>query len=283
MLTATSPEEKMDTNENLAVQCEMTGKLTRIFVLANPDFYLEGLLAVLSRSTDSEVVACVKPGDDCWNKFTSQPADVLLIHRQAVQNAPDGLSRFLQHAPTLKVIVFGHDMPDEFLLKVVRSGAAGYINEKMSGDHLLKAIRKVLEGELWVERHILQRLIMRVVEIEGIINQAIESIRSVLTNRESEIYRHVLGGLSTKEIASEMNLSEQSVKLHLSNIFKKFDVNNKQQLILLTFQKVCPVANVMRLFRIVMDRRQLSNGKPPLIKDPLAELSGPEGKPAIAF
>lgn len=264
----------MDHHENLARQREIADRTTRVFVLANPDFYLEGLLAVLSRTSDSEVVACVKPGDDCWNTFISQPADVLLIHRQAVQDAPEGFSRHLQYAPNLKIIVFGHDMPDEFLLKIVRSGAAGYINEKMSGDHLLKAIRTVMEGELWVERRILQRLILRVVEIEEIINMAIESIRSILTRRESEIYRHVLGGLSTREIAGEMNLSEQSVKLHLSNIFKKFDVSNKQQLILLTFQKVCPVSNVLRLFRIVMDRHQLSNGKPPLIRDPLGAPAG---------
>jgi DNA-binding NarL/FixJ family response regulator len=268
----------MDNGPELAQPTALANTTTRVFVLANPDFYLEGLLAVLARSADSEVVACVKPGEGCWDAFTSQPADVLLVHRQAVQDAPDGFSRFLQHAPNLKIIVFGHDMPDEFLLKIVRSGAAGYINEKMSGDHLLKAIRTVLEGELWVERRILQRLILRVVEIEGIINQAIELIRSVLTRREAEIYRHVLGGLSTKEIAGEMNLSEQSVKLHLRNIFKKFDVSNKQQLILLTFQKVCPVSNVLRLFRIVMDRNQIAQGKPPLIEDPLAELTVLPGK-----
>jgi DNA-binding NarL/FixJ family response regulator len=130
-------------------------------------------------------------------------------------------------------------------------------------------VQKVLEGELWVERRILQRLILRVVELEEIINQAIESIRSVLTKRESEIFRHVLGGLSTKEIAGEMRVSEQSVKLHLGHIFKKFDVSNKQQLILLTFQRVCPVSNVLRLFQIVMDKHQLAHGKPALIEDPL--------------
>lgn len=263
----------MDSQAGAVLPCERAESTTRVFVLGNPDFYLEGLLAVLSRSLDSEVVACVKPGDGCWDTFLTRPADVLLIHRQAVQDAPDGLSHFLQHAPNLKIIVFGHDMSDEFLLKIVRSGAAGYINEKMSGDHLIKAIRTVLDGELWVERRILQRLILRVVELEAIINQAIELIRSVLTKRESEIYRHVLGGLSTKEIAGEMNFSEQSVKLHLGNIFKKFDVSNKQQLILLTFQKVCPVSNVLRLFRIVMDRHQLSSGKPALIRDPLEALS----------
>jgi DNA-binding NarL/FixJ family response regulator len=253
---------------------ELATRTARIFVLANPDFYLDGLLAVLASSPESEIVACVKPGDDCWNAFTAHPADVLLIHRQAAQDAPDGLSRFLHHAPNLRILVFGHDMQDEFLVKIVRSGAAGYINEKMSADHLRKAIRAVLNGELWVERRILQKLILRVIELEEIINQAIESIRSVLTRRESEIYRYVLDGLSTKEIAREMNLSEQSIKLHLGHIFKKFDVSNKQQLILLTFQKVCPVANVLRLFRIVMDRQQLAQGKPPLIADPLAGLAG---------
>jgi DNA-binding NarL/FixJ family response regulator len=263
----------MDNNTELTQPTTLANTTTRVFVLANPDFYLEGLLAVLARSADSEVVACVKPGEGCWDAFTSQPVDVLLVHRQAVQNAPDGFSRFLQHAPNLKIIVFGHDMPDEFLLMIVRSGAVGYINEKMSGDHLLKAIHTVLEGELWVERRILQRLILRVVEIEGIINQAIEQIRSMLTRREAEVFRHVLDGLSTKEIAGNLNLSEQSVKLHLRNIFKKFDVSNKQQLILLTFQKVCPVPDVLRLFRIVMDRNRIEQGKPPLIEDTLVALT----------
>ncbi len=259
----------MDDHGFLAKVDERVPGVARIFVLANPDFYLDGLLAVLARSAHIQVVACVKPGVDCWNAFVAAKADVLLIHRQAVLDVPGGFSRHVQHAQNLKVIVFGHDMPDEFLLKIIRSGAAGYINERMSGEHLLTAVQKVLEGELWVERRILQRLILRVVELEEIINQAIESIRNVLTKRESEIFRHVLGGLSTKEIAGEMQVSEQSVKLHLGNIFKKFDVSNKQQLILLTFQRVCPVSNVLRLFQIVMDKHQLAQGKPPLIEDPL--------------
>lgn len=259
----------MDDFHALVNSSEQATKVSRIFVLANPDFYLEGLLAVLTRSNDSRVVACVKPGDDCWNAFVSADVDVLLMHRQAVLDAPEGFSRHLQHAPNLKVLVFGQDMSDEFLLKIVRAGAAGYINEKMSGEHLLVALQKVMAGELWVERRILQKLILRVVELEEIINQAIESIRNILTKREAEIFGHVLGGLSTKEIAGEMHLSEQGVKLHLGNIFKKFDVSNKQQLILLTFQRVCPVSNVLRLFQIVLDKHQLATGKPPVIEDPL--------------
>ena len=85
----------MDSQAASVLPCERVESTTRVFVLGNPDFYLDGLLAVLSRSLDSEVVACVKPGDGCWDAFISRPADVLLIHRQAVQDAPDGLAHFL--------------------------------------------------------------------------------------------------------------------------------------------------------------------------------------------
>jgi len=74
----------MDSQAGAVLPCERAESTTRVFVLGNPDFYLEGLLAVLSRSLNSEVVACVKPGDGCWDTFLTRPADVLLIHRQAV-------------------------------------------------------------------------------------------------------------------------------------------------------------------------------------------------------
>jgi DNA-binding NarL/FixJ family response regulator len=259
----------MDKQESLALPYELAVSMTRVFILAHQDFYLEGLLAVLARSAESEVVACVKPGDDCWNNFVSHPADVLLIHRQAVLDLPERIPQFLQYDPDLKIIVFGHDMSDEFLLRLIRLGVAGYVNERMNGEHLLRGIRRVLDGELWVERRLLQRLMMRDAEIEALITQAIETIRDLLTRREAEIYRYIMDGLATKEIANEMGVSEQGVKLHLGNLFRKFDVRNKQQLIVKTFQKICPVGNVLGLIQAAMDRHPLNQGKSPLAQEAL--------------
>lgn len=242
----------------------------RVFILAKPDFYLDGIIGILSGDPGNQIVACISPGEGCEQKLADTAPEVMLIHHQAIQESlPHFLSQVKQRAPQAKIIIFGQGMTDTYLVQLVRAGADGYINDNMSGKHLLSAIRKVGEGELWVERHILERLVRNSVEIEDIINAAIAALQDVLTKRETEVFRLVLEGLSTKEIAHEMNLSEQSVKLHLGNLFKKFDVTNRAQLILLTFQKVCPVNNVLKLFRTAMDKTRIAGGKAPLIADPL--------------
>lgn len=247
-------------------------RIIRIFILAKPDFYLDGIKGILSGDQGNEIVACVTPGEGCGQLLTDSNPDVVLVHSHAInETALDFFTQIRQRAPQARIIVFGQGMSDTFLVHIVRCGADGYINDNMSGKHLLGAIRKVGEGSLWVERRILERLVRNSVEIEDIINSAILAIQDVLTKRETEVFRLVLEGLSTKEIANELNLSEQSIKLHLGNLFRKFDVTNRAQLILLTFQKVCPVNNVLRLFRSAMDKRRISDGQAPVIADPLEQ------------
>lgn len=259
-------------NELMLADTDQKISKSKIFVYAHPDFYLDGLLIVLEKCNDSEVVACVKPGDDCWNKFIASKADVMLVHEQSIQDPLNLVTRFRNHSPALKILVFGHHMSESFLLNIVRSGVDGYLNENMGGEHLPQAINKVVNGAMWIERNILEKLIFRVAELEQIINNSIEEIRNALTTREAEIYKLVLEGRSTKDIANEMRVSEQSVKLHLGNIFKKFDVSNRQQLLVLTFQKICPVANVLRLFQVAMDKNRISNGQPSYINNQLGNL-----------
>jgi hypothetical protein len=64
-------------------------------------------------------------------------------------------------------------------------------------------------------------------------------------------------------------MSEPTVKQHLTRLFKKFDVSNRSQLILSAFERVCPVTNMIKLFRRTLDRRRSENGAMPLISDPL--------------
>lgn len=248
----------------------------RIFILAELDHYVEGLAHVISSDAGNVISACVKPGDDCWNRFLAAQPDILLIHHHAVaQPVAPYLARFKQAVPGLRVLIFGHGMEKSYLHRIIRAGADGYINERMSGEQVRQALCSVRAGEIWAERAVLSEFARNAVEledmIEAIIQRKIESLGSSLSRREVDVFQLVLKGLSTKEIADELALSQQSVKLYLGRVFKKFDVTNRAQLILMAFEQVCPVSNMIRLFRMTLDKRRLRQGKAPCIPDPLED------------
>lgn len=249
-------------------------KPTSIFVAAKSDFSVEGLLRILSDNRENKIVACVEPSEECWDKLRNTHPEILLLHHHAVMLPKlEFFSRIRSTVPGIHIVIFGQGMDDAFLLDIMRAGAAGYINEHMDGQNLLEAIREVKNGKLWVERRILETLAQTAIDmermLENTIRERIDTVRKILTKRETAVFKLVLEGLATKEIAQEIHLSEQSVKLHLGRIFKKFQVTNRSQLILSTFARICPVSNVYQLIRKTLDKRRIEKGQPPLISDPL--------------
>lgn len=256
-----------------AMSCE---KSTSIFVAAKSDFSVEGLIRILSDNDENKIVACVEPSEACWEKLRSTRPEILLLHHQAMMSPKsEFFARIKDTAPGINIVVFGQQMDDSFLMEIMRAGAAGYINESMNGRDLLQAIREVKEGRLWVERRILETLAHTAIDMERMLENTvldrIDAVRKILTKRETAIFKLVLEGLATREMAQKIHLSEQSVKLHLGRIFKKFQVNNRSQLILFTFARICPVSNVYRLIRMTLDKRRIEKGQPPLIEDPLED------------
>lgn len=242
----------------------------KIFILAKLDHYVEGLIHVVSTLKTNSVVACVEPGNDCWEKYTQQRPDVMLIHHLSVmQPMQTFFERFKGEYENIKILVFGHHMDDKFIFDVIRSGGHGYVTESMSGSQLLDAIDGICTGELWVERRILTEFVRNSVELQvkvkEIIKHKIEEFGNRLTSREIEVFQFILNGCSTKEISDELALSQQSVKVYLGRIFKKLNVNNRAQLLLVAFEEVSPISDFILLFRTVLGKRSLDKSSPPKI------------------
>jgi len=254
--------------------------LVSIFVVAKHDIYVDGLVRVISELQDHKVIACIEPGKDCYTKFSDNPADILLVEESVVVSYLQEISvdelfkEFKQHFPELRIVIFGRELDDAFIRKMIRAGAHGFIDSAMTQETLQHALKEVHSGGYWVSRKALEQLIFSAVEMERIVEQGIrdkvETFQKNLTNRETDVLHHVLEGMSTREIANSLCLSEQSVKLHLSRLFKKFEVTNRSQLILMAFARVCPVNNMIHLFRNGIDKQRISRGYDPLIKDPLS-------------
>ncbi len=247
---------------------------TRIFVAAKSDFAIDGLLSLMKDSDEIKVLACVEPSDRCWQVFHQEEPDVLLLHADAaISPVHEFIDKIKKEMPNIHILVFGQKMPQMFLHELVMAGVDGYINEKMNSAHLLAAIKSVMTGGLWVERELLEKMAAQARQMQAFVEASIleklESVRAHLTERETMVLRFVLEGMVTKEIAVAMHVSEQSVKLHLGNMFAKFNVTNRSQLILQMYSRVCPVNNMIRLFRMSLDRRRVKAGHPALLPDPL--------------
>jgi len=235
----------------------------RLFFFARNDFMIDGMISILSQHNDNHVMACVEPGDGCVAKFEAANPDILLLQNDAIeQPASDFINNVRQRYPNVRIILFGIGLSDDQLYDAVHAGVRGYINEYMSGEHILQAVSAVADGEMWFERRIMERFVTEGINVVHHVEvQFLNNVREIserLTRREKDILRQVMRGLSIREIADEVHLSGQGVKSHLANLFKKFKVSNRSQLILKVFEQATPVANSAELLFSNLATREVS-------------------------
>lgn len=235
------------------------GKI-KIFIVGHKDFSIDSMARMVEANGDSYMVSCVEPGDACMAKFVATEPDVVMIQDEALK---EPLERFihgiLDEYPDIRILVFGKDMDDDHLYRVVRAGVHGYINERMNGEHIERALTAIVSGQNWIERHIMERFISTQHELDEILeSQFYEKISQLcdnLTRRETEILYEVMKGLAIKQIAEQVHLSHQGVKMHLAKLFKKFRVTNRNQLILAAFDEISPVEDISMLLRNGLQRK----------------------------
>ena len=199
---------------------------------------------------------------------------IVLINARLIQYPlADYFKQLLNKSPQARIIVFAAEADHQYLKSLMRAGVYGFVSLDASVDELCNAILAVKSGQLWFNKKLLDEMVIDAIELERLIEQSIRDRISVLhqqlTKRECDVFSLVMEGLSTKEIAAQIHMSEPTVKQHLTRLFKKFDASNRSQLILHAFERVCPVTNMIKLFRRTLDRQRSKAGALPLIGDPL--------------
>ncbi len=251
--------------QNVAkISPQITPESSRIFIVGHQDFSLDGLASMLESQDENYLVSCVEPDEKCMEKFAASHPDCLLIQNESLpQPFEHFFAEILKRFSDIRILVFGKSMRDDYLYGLVRGGAHGYINERMDGDHFKQALDSVLNGNRWIERHILERFVTNQQSFDEVLerqfNDRIERLCQNLTRRETEILCEVVKGLAIKQIAEQVHLSHQGVKMHLAKLFKKFNVTNRNQLILATFDAMSPVEDLSILLRNGLNKRLGTN------------------------
>ena len=132
------------------------------------------------------------------------------------------LRRLTESGSVPYAVVFTAQITHEAMVEALQLGARGVLLKESPADMLLKSMRAVLSGEFWVGRQTMASLI-------DILR---EKPASVPTARERQIVAHVLDGMTNRQIASELGISEETVKRHLRNLYGKLGVSSRMELAL---------------------------------------------------
>ncbi len=201
--------------------------MKKIMVMIADDYSLirEGLKQLLEFDGSIEVVAEASNGIECLEKLNSFQPDVLLLDiNMPDKNGIEVLREMKAENSPVKVLILTVHNELEYLMNAVDIGVDGYILKDSELAELKRAISAVIDGENYIQPSLIPAL------NNQLVNRDIEKDKiNLLTNRELEVLAQVANGMFNKEIATNLNISERTVKNHISNIFKKIDVSDRTQ------------------------------------------------------
>lgn len=197
----------------------------RVMITDDHSLIREGLKQLLEFDGSIEVVGEASNGVECLDKLNECDPEVLLLDiNMPEKNGIEVLKQMKADQSKVKVLILTVHNEMDYLMKAVDIGVDGYILKDSESSELKKAIRAVRDGENYIQPSLIPAMNSQ------LLNRDTDKDKlSSLTNRELEVLVQVANGMFNKEIATNLNISERTVKNHISNIFKKIDVSDRTQ------------------------------------------------------
>lgn len=188
---------------------------TRVLLIENQPLTRLGVRTVINGEADIELAAETDNAADGFNLFRELKPDVTILGLRLPDScAIDDLDNYFIENPKARIIVLAEHAGDAEITKALRKGAAGYICKDVSPGELVDAIRTVNAGRKYIPEDIAQILSENLGQED-------------LTPAEANVLRMIVGGMSNKEIAFALDVSENTVKTHVKNIFDKIGVSDR--------------------------------------------------------
>ncbi len=205
----------------------------RIVIAQDQRLFREGICLLLNDQKNLEIVGEAANGLQAIDMIGDLKPDVALL--DITMSELDGshvIPIIKQKSPGTKALVLTGATDEATVVKALKAGAKGYLSKNASTSNLIKAIHVVHNDELWIERKLIARFFNGDIIADSGEEDPQEKIKNTFTPREKDVLRLLMEGLTNKEIANKLFISEKTVKSHLNNVFKKLDVSRRLQAIL---------------------------------------------------
>ena len=203
-----------------------------VYLVAEHRLLRETLARLLRKRADICVVGESRHCDSTSENIIASNCQVLLLDSLTTPHATMLLDELFEKAPKIKIILFGMDEEPQNFLKAVRLGISGYMVKDASAAEIIAAVRAVAQGEAVCPPKLCMALFQhasREFRKQPVIVDREAKIKFGLTHRQSQLVALVARGLTNKEIAANLNLSEFTVKNHLRRIMKQVDVDSRHE------------------------------------------------------
>ena len=215
---------------------------TKVVIIDKQSLFRVGVMQAFIELPDFKIIEA-SPDDNVLMIIEAELPDVILldIDTPSLNGLKMGKS-LIQRYPAVRLIVMTSEINNDELFEAIRIGAAAYLDKKSTTQELEGIIRRVSRGEYPINDSLLatptvaEHVLKQFQEMVSM-GMSVESVTAPLTNRETEILRYVADGNSNKKIAQILDISEQTIKNHVSSILRKLNANDRAHAVVLAIRR----------------------------------------------
>jgi DNA-binding NarL/FixJ family response regulator len=197
-----------------------------VYLLAENRLFREALTRILSKMADIRMVGEASPDADSEPKIAELKPNILLADATVLACSAI-VSNLRKLLPDLKVIMIGMDSDRDLFLRAVREGAQGYVLKDASATEVAAAVRTVINHEAVCPPSLVSILFDSVAQWQATFPTARVQRQLGLSRREQQVVHMISEGLTNKEIATRLGLSQQTVKNHIHRMSRKVGANDR--------------------------------------------------------
>ncbi|MCX6078408.1 MAG: response regulator transcription factor [Chloroflexi bacterium] len=203
----------------------------RVLIVDDHPMFREALQIALSMQSDFVVVGQAEDGEQAISTALNLRPDVIVMDiNLPVKSGIEAISEILHTNPAARIMAITSSIGNDQVLAAVKAGAAGYILKDASSDEFMAGLRIVASGRQYLPHDVALKL------MSGLRQQNMRETHPMLTDREQEVLVLVGKGFSNEWIAKELSLSVSTVRVHVFNILKKLQLENRNQAIVYASQ-----------------------------------------------
>lgn len=200
--------------------------MIRVVIADDHTIVREGLKQLLTAASDLSVAGEARNGQEVLQRVREDDFDVLLLDMSMPgKSGIELIKQVHNEKPKLRILVLSMHEEEQYAVRALKAGAAGYLTKESASAQLVAAIRKVAAGGVFISSAVGEQLAL------GAMAQTVGPPHTALSDREYQVFEMLVRGTTITDIADRLNLSVKTVSTHKARIMQKMSMTNQAELI----------------------------------------------------